>query len=98
MPSGMTVEYAHTTEGELAAVVDGGGTRSTFEYDYTKRLTAIRRDGALVEAYRYETSAHRVVKVNCAGLPAARMHLLPTGLPQSIEYPDGERDDMNTTP
>jgi len=66
-PNGHVSEFRYTDTAEMAAFIDPEGNAVTYEYDLKDRMTAVLRNGVVVDRYEYDRSDDFVRKRDGSG-------------------------------
>ena len=61
-PTGATVRYTYTTEGEVSGFTDAAGNRSEYRYDLKDHLVEVRRHGTTRDRYVRDAVGNLVAK------------------------------------
>jgi RHS repeat-associated protein len=80
-PLGAAVRFTHTPNGDVAACVDPGQTRTEYRYDLKDQLIEVRRHGVVREAYTRDAVGNLLAKHASDGRELLRFEIGPGNLP-----------------
>jgi RHS repeat-associated protein len=80
-PLDATVQFTHTTAGNVASCVDAGGTRSEYGYDLRDQLVSVQRHGKVRETYALDAAGNLLIKYAGDGRELLRFEMGPGNLP-----------------